>query len=205
MNKLILSTAAMLLLAAAPAVAADLIIEEPAVGVAPADWGSLYVEFYGGVRLAGTSTYYDTHDEYDMLAGPAFGASVGVGTPVPGLTAGLDLMWTSAVYEGSDDEFLNTFSAMVEAEYAVPLNDTFEIYGAAGLGVVNITYDFPGDSFSDTGAGYQVAVGVRANLLENVAVFAEVKHQDTFGYVDLNGDDVSSPNTNLLVGLRFAM
>jgi len=204
MNKLILSTAAALLLAATPGFAADLIVDEPAA-VAPSDWGSLYVEFYAGARLSGTSTYYDVPTEYDMLAGPALGVSVGVGTPIPGLSAGLDVMWTSAEYDYGG-EFLHTLSAMGELEYAVPLNDTFEIYGAAGLGLINITFeDSFGTTWSGSGAGYQVAVGVRANVLENVSVFAEVKHQDSFGAVDVDGDDVTSPTTNVLVGLRFAM
>lgn len=198
MNKLILTTAAVALLAATPAFAADPI----GSNAAPA-FGGFYAEVYGGVVLPGISTW--PGDDYDMNVGPAFGASLGIGTPIPGLSVGLDVMWTSAEYTEYDNEFQRSLSGMVEVEYAVPLNDTFELYGAAGLGFVDVTYEqIGGEKLSDTGAGYQVAIGARANVLENVALFAEFKHQDTFGAADLGTYEVSTPTNNLLVGLRFA-
>lgn len=209
MNKLISTTAALALLAATPAFAADLVVDEAAGSPAAPDFGGFYAEVYGGVVLPGIATW--NGDDYDLKLGPALGASVGMRTPVPGLSVGLDVMWTSAEYAEAvySNQFQHSFSGMVEAEYAVPLNDTFELYGAAGLGFVDIIYeDANGDKLSDTGAGYQVAIGARANLLENVALFAEFKHQDTFGTVDLvdiSTDAVSVPTNNLLVGLRFAM
>lgn len=207
MNKLIPTTAAIALLAATPAFAADLIVDEAAGSPAAPDFGGFYAEVYGGVVLPGIATW--NGDDYDLNLGPALGASVGMRTPVLGLSVGLDVMWTSAEYTDYSNEFQHSLSGMVEAEYAVPLNDTFELYGAAGLGFVDIVYeDTLGDKLSDTGAGYQVAIGARANLLENVALFAEFKHQDTFGTVDLvdiTTNAVSVPTNNLLVGLRFAM
>ncbi|WP_055047209.1 porin family protein [Devosia sp. A16] len=201
MNKLILTAAAFALLAATPAFAAD-----PIVSDAVADFGGFYAEVYGGVALPSIATW--NGDDYDLKVGPAFGASFGVATPVPGLSVGLDVMWTSAEYAEAvySNEFQHSLSGMVEVEYAVPLNDTFELYGAAGLGFVGITYeDANGDKLSDAGAGYQVAIGARANVLENVALFGEFKHQDTFDTVALGTNDVSSPTNTLLVGLRFAM
>lgn len=203
----ILSTAVLALLAvpaASGVMAADLIVDEPAAIAATPVLSGVYVEVYGGGHFPGTSTYFDIHDEYSMLAGPTLGVSAGILTPVPGLSAGLDVMWTSSEYDYLG-EYLHTLSLMAELEYALPVGDAFEVYAAAGLGVVNITFeDGPGDTWSGSGAGYQVAVGARVEVVENVSLFAEYKHQDTFGYVDVEGDDVSWPTDNVLVGLRFA-
>ncbi|SFZ84990.1 Outer membrane protein beta-barrel domain-containing protein [Devosia enhydra] len=138
-----------------------------------------------------------------MLAGPVVGASVGVGTPVPGLSAELDLMWTSAEYDYLED-YLRTLSLMANLEYTVALNDTFAVYGLAGAGLLNITFeDSVGETWSGTGPGYQLGAGVRAQLTDQVALYAEYKFQNSFGYVDVDGDDVSSPTSNVLLGLRF--
>jgi opacity protein-like surface antigen len=207
MNKLIVSTAALLLLAAAPAVAADLIIEEPAVVVAPADWGSLYVEIYGGAHFLGTSDYTGT--QYDMDPGYAIGGAIGLMTPVPGLAFEIDVMATGSEYSDYPGEFVDTFSVMANAEYGVALNEMFEVYGALGLGAVNLHYHQDGNPLNDSngwGAGYQVAVGARAHVTEDVSVFSELKYQNTFAPVELfdGSDDAQIPTLSAWVGLRLS-
>ena len=170
------------------------------------DWGSFYVDVYGGSRLAGESTYYDTHDVYVMAPGYAAGVTVGMQTSIEGLAVELDVMRTSAPYEDGDwDYTLSTTSVMGGASYTAMLGDTFGLYFGAGVGTVNITYDSTGTLYSGNGFGYQLEAGLIANVADNISVFAEIKKQDTFTYVDVEGDDVSSPTLNALVGLRLSM
>jgi opacity protein-like surface antigen len=169
------------------------------------DWGSFYVDVYGGSRLAGESTYYDIHDVYVMTPGYAAGVTVGMQTSVEGLAVELDVMRTTAPYDGDWDYTLETTSVMGGANYTAMLGDNFGVYFGAGVGVVNITYNSTGTLYPGSGFGYQLEAGLIANVTDNVAIFAEIKKQDTFTYVDIDGDDVSSPSLNALVGLRLSM
>lgn len=184
------------------------------------DWGGVYAEVYGGVRLGGTSTFFAQGDSetYVVDGSGAFGAALGIGAPLAGLSFELDVMRTGeALFDESGCCALSSFSVMVNAEYAVPIDDTFELYGALGLGAVNIAVLQDPSAVSlgrleqtadGWGAGYQAAVGARINVTDSIAVFGEVKHQNTFAPVsfDLDGYsyDVAAPTNSLLVGARFS-
>ena len=164
------------------------------------DWGKFYAEVYGGAKL-GTDTTYDGLD-YSMdptwAAGAAFGVEVG-----NGFSLGVDLMKTGDAQYQTDPATLTTFSVMAEGEYALALNDTFAVYGSLGLGAINVAID--GGGHDDAwGAGYSAAIGVRADITENMALFGELKHQDTFDAVELYGVDVSAPTNTALVGVRLS-
>jgi opacity protein-like surface antigen len=185
MLKIIVATAAILLPSAALA----------------EDWGKFYAEVYGGAAL-GTDTTYNGGD-YAMdptwAAGAAFGVDIG-----NGFSLGIDVMKTGDAQYQTDPATLSTFSVMAEGEYALALNDTFSVYGSLGLGAINVAIDTSG-SDDAWGAGYSAAVGVRANVTENMALFGELKHQDTFSTVELFGnDEVSAPTNTALVGLRLS-
>lgn len=184
MLKIIVATAAILLPTAALA----------------EDWGKFYAEVYGGATL-GTDTEYDG-TAYAMdptwAAGAAFGVEVG-----NGFSLGIDMMKSGDAQYQTEDATLSTFSVMAEGEYALALNDTFAVYGSLGLGAINVAID--GGSAEDAwGAGYSAAVGVRANVTENMALFGEFKHQNTFDTVELFGDDVHAPTSTALVGVRLS-
>lgn len=185
MLKIIVATAAILLPGAALA----------------EDWGKFYAEVYGGAALGTDSTYSGT--SYDMdatwAAGAAFGVDMG-----NGFSLGVDVMKTGDANYTGYDASLSTFSVMAEGEYALALNDTFAVYGSLGLGAINVAY--AGSDTDDAwGAGYSAAVGVRANVTENMALFGELKHQDTFSAVELFGnDEVSAPTNTALVGVRLS-
>jgi len=184
MLKIIVATAAILLPGAALA----------------EDWGKFYAEVYGGATL-GTDTQYNGTD-YAMdptwAAGAAFGVEMG-----NGFSLGIDLMKTGEAQYQGEPATLSTFSVMAEGEYALALNDTFSVYGSLGLGAINVAIDTGGNDDA-WGAGYSAAVGVRANVTENMALFGEFKHQDTFATIDLNGDDLGAPTNTALVGLRLS-
>lgn len=184
MLKIIVATAAILLPGAALA----------------EDWGKFYAEVYGGATL-GTDTSYNGSD-YGMdptwAAGAAFGVEMG-----NGFSLGVDLMKTGDAQYQSEAATLTTFSVMAEGEYALALNDTFAVYGSLGLGAINVGIDSMG-SENAWGAGYSAAVGVRANVTDNLALFGEFKHQDTFDTVELFGDEVGAPTNTALVGVRLS-
>ena len=122
------------------AFAADLIVDAPAASpVASSGWGEFYVEVYGGLTLEGTVSVDGV--DADINSGTAFGASLGMMSPIDGLSFELDVMKAGGgEYVDYADEFQTTYSLMVGAEYAVPVGDMFEIYGAAGVGVINSVY-----------------------------------------------------------------
>jgi opacity protein-like surface antigen len=184
MLKIIVATAAILLPGAALA----------------EDWGKFYAEVYGGAALGTDSTYNGTDYAMDptWAAGAAFGVDMG-----NGFSLGIDMMKTGDAQYQTDPATLTTFSVMAEGEYALALNDTFAVYGSLGLGAINVGIDSM-DSENAWGAGYSAALGVRANVTDNLALFGEFKHQDTFDTVELFGDDVGAPTNTALVGVRLS-
>jgi opacity protein-like surface antigen len=184
MLKIIVATAAILLPGAALA----------------EDWTKFYAEVYGGASL-GTDTQYNGSD-YAMdptwAAGAAFGVDFG-----NGFSLGVDLMKTGDAEYQTWDASVSTFSVMAEGEYALALNDTFAVYGSLGLGAINVAINGM-DSDDAWGAGYSAAVGVRADITESLALFGELKHQNTFDTVELFGDDIGAPTNTALVGVRLS-
>jgi len=163
------------------------------------DWGKFYAEVYGGATLGTDTTYNGSAYGMDptWAAGAAFGVDMG-----NGFSLGIDVMKTGDADYQTAPATLSTFSVMAEGEYALALNDTFAVYGSLGLGAINVAVNGDDDAW---GAGYSAAVGVRANVTENMALFGEFKHQDTFDTVELFGnDDVGAPTNTALVGVRLS-
>lgn len=182
---------------AASASAADLIIEDSYVSESSTSFTGFYLEVYGGATLPGNSTYFGV--DYEMHLGPAIGLALGMETPIEGLAVEIDAMYAGGEYDCCDYGVYN-MSLMANAVYSVPLNDMFELYGQAGLGVVSLTY---ADDLSGIGAGFNVAAGARVELAEGLKAFSELKYTNTFGEVDADGDEVGFGTLNALVGLRF--
>lgn len=185
MLKIIVATAAILL---------------PGAAIAE-DWAKFYAEVYGGAALGTDTQYYG--DDYVMdptwAAGAAFGVDFG-----NGFSLGVDLMKTGDAEYVGEGTSLATFSVMAEGEYAIALNDTFAVYGSLGLGGINVAVDNGMESRDAWGVGYSAAVGVRADITENMALFGELKHQNTFDTVELFGDEVGAPTNTALVGVRLS-
>lgn len=200
MNKFAAATAIALVgvLSAANANAADLIIEDTYVSESSTSFTGFYLEVYGGGTMAVDSTYDDT--SYPMDWGPAVGIALGMQTPIEGLAVELDLMYAGAEYTDYDYGVYNV-ALMANAVYTIPLNDTVELYGQAGLGVINMTY---ADDYSGLGAGFNVAVGGRVEITEGLKAFTEVKYTNSFSDIEIDeGDEIGYPLLNVLVGLRM--
>jgi opacity protein-like surface antigen len=191
-----------------PAAAADLMVDTPAASpMTSTGWNQFYIEVYGGLTLEGAVSVFGVDE--DINSGTAFGASVGMMSPIEGLSFELDVMKAGGgEYVDYSQEFQTTYSLMVDAEYAVPVGDMFEIYGAAGVGVIKSVYTGYGLDYDAVGAGYQVALGARAKVTEGLAIFGEVKYQNSFEPIDISDGSTSYPdqypNVNALVGLRLS-
>jgi opacity protein-like surface antigen len=167
------------------------------------DWGKFYAEVYGVAAIGTDSTYDNT--AYAMETTWAAGAAFGVETPIPGFSISIDVMKTGeAEYSDHPGYSLSNFSVMAEGEYALALNDTFAVYGSLGLGAINIAYSDGSATDSGWGAGYSAGLGVRANMTDSMALFAEFKHLDTFKPVEISSDEISAPTNAALVGVRLS-
>ena len=201
MNKFAAATAIALVgaFSAASASAADLIIEDTYVSESSTSFTGFYLEVCGGVTLEADSTY--DAGSYPMDMGPAVGVALGMQTPVEGLAVELDLMYAGADYTGYDYGVYDV-ALMANAVYTVPLNDMFELYGQAGVGIVNVTYD---SDYSGLGAGFNVAVGGRVEIIQGLKAFTEFKYTSTFSDVDVDdgNDAIGYPLGTVLVGLRM--
>lgn len=195
--------------------AADLIVDEPAAAVvAPADH-NIYALLYGGVALGGVINWYDDagdfYEDYDYTPGWALGGAIGIGTGIAGLSVEADVFHTHREYDGSGTYPVDTTSLMANLKYTLSLNDVFDVYAGAGVGGIHLNYvnGDPADVYSGWGLGYQVMVGASANVADNVAIFGELRYQNTFSpvTVDIDSDyySLEVPTTAVLVGIKLSM
>ena len=206
------------------ALAADLVSDPPTDARtnmrADPTWG-VYVQGYGGVVTQTTATFVETffdgfHESFfDTLShGPTFGASIGVTTPVDGLSVGIDVMHTHADFTDFSPDFpasLDTLSVMGTVEGAYHLTPQFDLYASGGLGAMAVHYSDPDVATDGVTPAYQVAVGLRAKVTDNLSVFTELKHQDMIIPANIGDpfdDDatltVAKANNALLAGVRFS-
>ena len=199
------------------ALAADLATEPPAADFTDPGW-TFYVQGYGGVVTQTNATFvedfggggFDTF--FDTLgAGPAFGVSVGVTTPIDGLSVGLDVMHTHADFTDRTAASLDTLSIMGTVEGAYHLTPQFDLYATGGLGAMAVQYSDPFITTDGWAPAYQVAVGLRANVTDNLSLFTEFKHQDMIvpanvgdPFFDGTSTTVAKGNNAILAGLRFS-
>lgn len=191
------------------AAAADL----EAVGVATSGgaasaWGAFYLQVFGGATLPG-AVDIEGGGVWDTAPGWAWGAALGVETPLPGVAVELDYYSTHAEIDGVGYD-AETASLMANVVYTADLNDTFGVYGGAGLGIIRANDDdgAGNSTFDDVHAGYQLKAGIIARVTPNVGVVAEYRWQDSFGRFDNDAsafNPISYPTSAVLAGLRLSM
>lgn len=149
-----------------------------------------YAEIYGGVTLQDNLYWHTpTFDMgFDLDAGSAFGASLGLETGVEGLAVELDVLRSSALYSGTSNA-LNTITLMGNVQYTAKLTDGFGVYGGAGLGAVFLNYDNVDNAFDSNGTalGYQAFAGMIFDVTDNISLFGEYRFQAAF-------DDITVTN-----------
>lgn len=207
MNKLLLATGVALCALTGSAFAADLIIDEPAIAAATPDV-SIYLQFLGGAALPGPYEYNGLVT-YDLEAGGALAGVIGVGTGLEGLSVEADFFITQRGFvSGINDYTLTTGTAMAALKYTVSLNDSFDLYGAVGLGGVYLhdEADATGVVFLDAwGAGYLVKAGVTVAVAEQISLVGEVRYANSFSAIEDSdlGNDGHAGTAAVLVGVQI--
>jgi opacity protein-like surface antigen len=190
--------------------AADLILEPRDDVFTDVTHPSFYVLLYGGVAFRNNVDI--SGSDYEYGPGPAIGAAVGVNIVEP-FSVELDLFHTHRAFFDDPDldweDTISTTSLMVNGKVTLALTDTFDVYAGAGVGGIWLNYTYYGDSSSGVGAGYQFMVGASANVTENIAIFGELRHQNSFSPIAISGDngdyDVQAPVNAALVGVKLSM
>ena len=209
--------------------------DAPALMAPGSDWG-FYVQGYGGVVTQNTVNDVYSEDEgpdeprftenfiHQLASGAEFGVSAGVTTPLDGVSVGIDVMHTHQTVQAFDEDFdefsdgstLDSTSVFGTIEGAYHLNPQFDLYATGGLGVTmyhaHFVSDFDEETFTDGDTAfapaYEVAVGLRAKLTDNLSIFTEVKHSDVFVTADLPEVDgtiesISTGHNAVNAGIRF--
>jgi opacity protein-like surface antigen len=215
------------------AAAADLVIEEPPVAVAPAaTWAGAYVGIHvggaGGTETDNQSEIFDggpaPADSFDLsgwLLGLHAGANLQMDSFVIGLEGVVDVtnIEGSADYEYYDGQDPYTGTLSFTSNWQASLNvragvavDTLLFYGAAGVAIADGTLHDDSDEdgvYEDTAThvGWTVAAGAEYMFDPNWSGRVELRYSD-YGDADydLGWDDpvtASFTTTALTVGLSY--
>lgn len=213
MKKLLLTSAALSLLAA-PAFAADAVIYEPtpAAPIAPVvyDWSGFYVGAQGGyvwTNLDLPSGFGDEDFDGGTL-GLHAGFNAQNGNLVYGIEADVNYTWNSNDYlvSGFDVEVGTDWAASVRGRLGYALDRTL-IYGTAGLAITNGYVDVSGvGDESETFTGWTVGAGVEHAFTDNWTARIEYRYSD-YGSEDFGlgfGDfDLTEHAVRVGVSYRF--
>jgi opacity protein-like surface antigen len=223
MNRFILTAAAVVTMCSTAA-AADLLVTDVPAEVPAPEASSIngYVQLMGGWTMPNTMDYSAESQQqidgsYDFDAGWALGATLGIETPIDGVSVEVDVLrtWADAAGEGDlGAGSLISTSLMANAVYSVDLNDMFSLYGGAGLGIIALEAVGDEESFgvdaSGSGAGYQVFAGIQAAVAENVALTFEARYQSAIDDIEMTpelpiGQGQQEFNrTSILAGVLFS-
>ena len=169
----------------------------------------VYVQAFGGAALSSLITWGDPtpYQDYVLDPGSAFGASIGMATGMDGVSVELDFLHTSRISEGDSDYFLETNSLMVNGKYTFGVSDMIDLYAGAGVGGINIHYDYSGNPYDGWGLGYQVLAGVEAKVTDTFSIIGEIRHQDAFSLVasDVSPYTHRAPVNAVLIGIKAHM
>ena len=220
MKRFILTAAAVVAMCSTAAAADLLVTEVPAEAPAPeASSINGYVQLMGGWVMPNTMDWsLQTQQQVidvtlDFDAGWALGATLGIETPIDGVSVEVDVLrtWADAPDEGdSDDISLTSTSLMANAVYSIDLNDMFSLYGGAGLGIIALEAVDEEFDASGSGAGYQVFAGIQAAVAENVALTLEGRYQSSIDDIETTvGElplsiDMEFNRTSILTGVLFS-
>jgi len=164
-------------------------------------FSGFYIQAYGGLRVPDNLQYNGTAQ--DLGIGTSLGASVGVDTTIPGVSAEFDYMHSSANYSALGTS-LDSQSFMVDGIYNLDLNmGGLKPYLGAGLGAVNVTYK---SSDSGTGLGFQVKAGVSGPITDQLSWFGEYRYQQAIGNLNIGSPayPVEYASHSLLGGIKIS-
>lgn len=204
---------------AMPALAADVVFEEPpapqpapVVSAPIADWSGPYAGVHLGYGFSGEVDYgpFDNNISTDGFIGGAFGGfQMQDGMFVYGIEG--DVNYNDA--SGRDD-FLHSRSRLdgsIRGRVGVAVTDDVLIYGTAGGAAERrrLTDEFTGVRDTNVMLGYTVGAGVDAKLTDQVFGRIEYRYTDygsenfDLGYADAVSADSSNHRVMVGIGMQF--
>jgi opacity protein-like surface antigen len=146
---------------------------------------NVYVQLLGGFS-AGNLAFSDGTNPHTMSPGLAFGAAVGFQV-MDGASVEVDMLHAARSYTDYEPDSQVNTSLMLNVKGTLPLNETFSLYGAVGLGIIHsVNYQDGGGAYGYGGTGYQLIGGTTAVITQNISAVIEGRVQSSFG--TLRGD-----------------
>ena len=174
------------------------------VGAAQAD---SYVSVLGGptfdpaLNVNGTKNNMDT----GFNVGARYGYYLNDWN-LPNVSLEADGLFSQSDYSHTTNARLQSSSYMGNAIYHLPTGTPFEIYGGAGLGLVNTNVDNGVGNHGGSGVlGWQALGGVEYRASDQASIFAEYRYQNAH---DVNAGGltgISNTSNNLSFGVKWRL
>ena len=203
------------LLAIAPAMAADLIIQEPVYSPGVVNVSGNWEGVYLGAFIGGASGTASTDEavpffEDDSLdiSGWMVGVNAGANFYITdGIVGGIvgDIAWSDI--SGDVDYFDDTYGFDINWQGSLRGKlgfdgGAFMPYVTGGLAFANGTMDFDGDSYSNTHIGWTVGAGVEIAATEDLSIDILYRYSD-FGTKDYDGLEIGVTQHAVTAGLNW--
>lgn len=180
---------------ASGALAADLIIEEPMVGVvetAGGDWDGVYIGAFTGYSFNHFEWFPGEEDVDGWLLGLNAGANF---TLTDGIVAGVvgDIAWSNASFEDFDVTWVGSLRGRLGFD-----GGAFLPYVTAGLAFASTEIE----SYENTHIGWTAGAGVEFAVMDNVSVDLLYRYSD-YGAQSYGGTDIDLTSHQVTVGLNW--
>jgi len=136
-----------------------------------------------------------------------FGARVGRDLDEYGLqnfSADVDLFYNQSHFSDLPGQHIRSLSSMADIVYHPQLGLPVDLYGGAGLGVINTEYGNGAMSGSGSVLGWQMLGGVEYPVSDDMKLFAEYRYQNAHD-VNVGGLPIGNTSNSLSVGMKFHM
>jgi len=125
---------------------------------------------------------------------------------LPNVSLEADGLFSQSDYSHTTNARLQSSSYMGNAIYHLPTGTPFEIYGGAGLGLVNTNVDNGVGNHGGSGVlGWQALGGVEYRASDQASIFAEYRYQNAH---DVNAGGltgISNTSNNLSFGVKWRL
>jgi opacity protein-like surface antigen len=178
--------------------------------------------------VAANADDYMANSYVSVLGGPTFAPSLNVGGTarsmdtgfnvgarygyylndwnLPNVSLEADGLFSQSTYSGTANARLQSSSYMGNAIYHLPTGTPFEVYGGAGLGLVNTNVDNGAGNHGGSGVlGWQALGGVEYRASDQASIFAEYRYQNAH---DVNAGgltQIGNTSNNLSFGVKWRL
>ena len=130
-------------------------------------------------------------------------AGVKLDSMMPGLSADVDYFYNSGDFQGAaNGARLNSSSVMGNVMYRVPVQDSFGLYGGAGLGLVHTNLSGSAHGGSSV-LGWQALGGVDYAMNDRTSLFVEYRYQNAHNVNIPAVGQVGNTSSNVSTGVKI--